>query len=227
MHGAPAEFLPDISGAPCVVRKALMVTVEVDPVRVESRLAAGEVACPSCPGGLLTGWGFARARHVVGVAEPIRPRRSRCRSCLVTHVLLPVTLLLRRAYVADLIWAAVVAKAAGGGHRLIGARAGIPVSTVRGWLRVMGGRGDVVRDWFLAVAVAAGVDVSIPKATGSAWGDAVAAVGAARAAIAARFGDGSILGAVTAASVAVACSSGRLLSPGWPPAPGVGSRNTN
>jgi hypothetical protein len=183
--------------------------------------------CPSCPGGVLTGWGFTRARRVVRVAELVRPRRSRCRACLVTHVLLPVTLLLRRAYAANLIWAAVVAKAAGGGHRLIGARLGVPAGTVRGWLRVIGVRADVVRHWFVAVAVAAGVDVSIPKATGSGCGDVLAAVGAARAAIAARFGDGSVLGAVTAARVAAGCSGGRLLSPGWPPAPGVGSRNTN
>jgi hypothetical protein len=146
---------------------------------------------------------------------------------LVTHVLLPVTLLLGRAYVADLIWTALVAKAAGGGHRLIGARLGIPVTTVRGWLRVMARRADVVRHWFVAVAVVAGVDVSIPKATGSGCGDVVAAAGAAREAIAARFGGQWVVGAVTAASVAVACSGGRLLSPGWPPAPGVGSRNTN
>ena len=32
----PACFLAETSGAPCVVRKALMVTVEVDPARVES-----------------------------------------------------------------------------------------------------------------------------------------------------------------------------------------------
>jgi hypothetical protein len=31
-----------------------MVTVEVDPVRVESRLAAGEIGCPGC-GGVLVG----------------------------------------------------------------------------------------------------------------------------------------------------------------------------
>ena len=98
--------------------------VEVDPERVESRLAGGEVSCPSCPDGVLVRWGFARARRVVGSAEPVRPRCSRCRTYAVTHVLLPVTLLLRRAHVAELIWAAVVAKAAGGGHRLIGARFG-------------------------------------------------------------------------------------------------------
>ena len=71
-----------------------MVTVEVDPERVESRLAGGEMSCPSCPDGVLVRWGFARARQVVGLVGPVRPRRSRCRGCAVTHVLLPVTLLL-------------------------------------------------------------------------------------------------------------------------------------
>src|ERR1700694_3023020 len=99
-----------------------MVTVEVDSARVESPLAAGEGACPSCSDGVLAGWGFARVRRVAGMAQPVRPRRSRCRRCAVTHVLLPVTLLLRRAYVADLIWAALVAKAAGGGHPVVGGR---------------------------------------------------------------------------------------------------------
>jgi hypothetical protein len=220
VHGAPAEFLAEISGAPCVVRKALMVTVEVDSVRVESRMSAGELCCPSCPDGVLAGWGFARPRRVVGMSVPVRPRRSRCRMCAVTHVLLPVTMLLRRAYLADLIWAALAAKACGGGHRRIAQRSGIPACTVRGWLRVLSRRADVVRDWFLAIAVAAGVDVSIPKATGTGCGDVIAAIGVARAAIAARFGDRSVLGAVTAAQVAVACTGGRLLCPGWPPMPG-------
>ncbi|MGO9103674.1 MAG: helix-turn-helix domain-containing protein [Mycobacterium sp.] len=199
-----------------------MVTVEVDPERVESRLSAGEMSCPSCPDGVLVRWGFARARQVVGLVGPVRPRRSRCRGCAVTHVLLPVTLLLRRAYVADLIWAAVVAKATGVGHRVIGARLGVPAGTVRGWLRVMTGRAQVVRHWFVAVAVAAGVDVSIPRATGSGCGDVLAAVGAAREAIATRFGDGSVIGAVTSARVAVGCSGARLLAPGWPAQPASG-----
>lgn len=198
------------------MRKALMVTVEVDSERVESRLAGGEVSCPSCPDGVLVRWGFARARRVVGVVELVRPRRSRCRGCAVTHVLLPVTLLLRRGYAAELIWAAVVAKAVGVGHRVIAARLRIPASTVRGWLRVITGRAQVVRHWFISVAVAAGVDVSIPKATGSGCGDVLAAVGVAREAIATRFGEGSVIGAVTPARVAVGCSGGRLLAPGWP-----------
>ncbi len=198
-----------------------MVTVEVDLERVESRLVGGEVACPSCSDGVLARWGFARIRRVAGAAEPLRPRRSRCRTCAVTHVLLPVTLVLRRAYVADLIWAALVAKAAGAGHRPIGVRLGIPGSTVRGWLRVIAGRAEVVRHWFISVAVAAGVDVSIPKATGSGCGDVIAAVCAATEALRARFVDGSFIGAVTPAQVAVAGSGARLLSPGWPPAPAL------
>ena len=88
-----------------------MVTVEVDPVRVESRLVAGELRCPSCRDGVLAGWGFARARRVEGLGDPVRPRRARCRSCLVTQVLLPVTLLLRRAYGAEQVWMALTARA--------------------------------------------------------------------------------------------------------------------
>jgi hypothetical protein len=192
-----------------------MVTVELDPGCVEFRLVGGKLLCPSCRDGVLVRWGFARARRVVGVDGLVRPRRSRCRGCLVTHVLLPVSLLLRRGYAAEVIWAVLKAKAAGGGHRVIAERAGVPACTVRGWLRVISRRVEAVRGWFLAVAVAAGVDVSIPAATGTAVGDVLAAVAAARAAIVGRFGE-SVLGAVTVSGVAVACSGGRLLSPGWP-----------
>ena len=195
-----------------------MVTVEVDPVCVESRLVAGELRCPSCLGGVLAGWGYARVRRVVGMVEPVRPRRSRCRSCGVTHVLLPVTLLLRRAYAAEVIWEALAAKAAGAGHRQIAARLGVAACTVRGWLRVIAARAEAVRHWFVAIALTAGVDVSIPKSTGSGCGDVLAAIIVAAEAITARFGPASVLGAVTAVAVAVAGSGGQLLCPGWPPA---------
>jgi hypothetical protein len=46
-------------------------------------------------------------------------------------------------------------------------------------------------------------------------------------ALAARFGGRPVIGAVTASQVAVVGSGGRLLSPGWPPAPGPGRCNTN
>ncbi len=117
----------------------IVVTVEADPVRVESRLAAGKVDCPGCLG-VLRPWGWARPRGGHGMGGVLRPRRARCADCLVTHVLLPVTLLLRRAYAADVIGAALLARAAGRGHRWIGLALGVPAVTVRGWLRVMAGR---------------------------------------------------------------------------------------
>jgi hypothetical protein len=194
-----------------------MVTVEVDPVRVESRLVAGGIGCPACGVGVLGGWGYARARQVEGLSDPVRPRRARCRSCMVTHVLLPVTVLLRRAYAGEWIWAALTARAEGAGHRRIGASLGVPAATVRGWLRRAAARLEQIRVWFLGVAVIAGVDVQIPDGTGCRWRDALAAVATATAAIRFRFGAGGLLGAVTPDRVAVAVSGGRLLAPGWSP----------
>ena len=126
-----------------------MVTVEADPVRVESRLAAGGIGCPTCRDGVLGGWGYARVRQIVGLGDPLRPRRARCRSCAVTHVLLPVTVLLRRAYAAERIWAALTARGEGSGHRRIGVSLGVPAATVRGWLRRAGSRLEAIRVWFL------------------------------------------------------------------------------
>lgn len=87
------------------------MTVEVDLVCVEFRLSAGEIGCPSCRDGVLGGWGYARVRQIEGLSDPVRPRRARCRACAVTHVLLPVTVLLRRAYAAKRIWAALIVRA--------------------------------------------------------------------------------------------------------------------
>lgn len=196
--------------------EAPVVTVEVDPVRVESRLAAGAIPCPACVGGVLGGWGHARVRRIEGLADLVRPRRARCRACAVTHVLLPVTVLLRRAYAAERIWGAFGARAEGLGHRRIAARLGVPAATVRGWLRRAAERIEAMRAWFLVVAVNVGVDVSIPDSAGCRWRDAVAAVDVAGAAIGYRFGRVGLLGAVTPAGVVVAVSGGLLLAPGWP-----------
>jgi hypothetical protein len=146
----------------------------------------------------------------------VRPRRARCGGCLVTHVLLPVTLLLRRGYAADVIGAALSARAAGRGHRWIGLALRVPAATVRGWLRRMAGRLDTTRVHLLRVAHRAGVDVPVPAALGCPWRDLLAAMGAATVAVIGRFGPLGVLGPVTAWQVAAACSAGRLLAPGWP-----------
>jgi hypothetical protein len=195
------------------------VTVEADPVLVETRLVGGLLACPGegCQESLRP-WGWARPRQVRGIAGTLRPRRARCGWCLVTHVLLPVTVLLRRAYAADVIGAAVTARADGAGHRPVGQRLRVPPATVRGWLRRLAERLEPTRVFLLRVAVRAGVDVAVPVAVGCPWRDLLAALAAATATLRGRFGLVGVLGPVTAWQVAAACSGGRLLAPGWPAA---------
>ncbi len=199
-----------------------VVTVSADSSVVESRLCAGQMLCPDCVVGVLGGWGFARSRSIVGAAGWLRPRRARCRDRRVTQVLLPVVLLLRRAYLAELVWAALRARVAGAGHRRIGALLSVPPPTVRGWLRRAAGRLEAVRTVFLQYAVAAGVDVQIPPSAGSGWADLVAAVAVAARSLSTRFAGGATSGGPSLALVAVAGSGGRLLSPGWPAATTVG-----
>lgn len=62
------------------MRGGIVVTVEADQVRVESRLLAGQVGCPGCPGALRP-WGWARPRGVRGIAGVLRPRRAHVGSC--------------------------------------------------------------------------------------------------------------------------------------------------
>jgi hypothetical protein len=133
-------------------------------------------------------------------------------------VLLPVTVLLRRAYAADVIGAAVTARAGGAGHRPAGQLLEVPAATVRGWLRRLSGRLEPARVFMVQVAVRAGVDVAVPTALGCGWRDLLAALEAATVAVTGRFGPVGVLGPVTAWQVAAACSGGRLLAPGWPPA---------
>jgi hypothetical protein len=133
-------------------------------------------------------------------------------------VLLPVTVLLRRAYAADVIGAAVTARVSGAGHRRVGQLLGVAAATVRGWLRRLAGRGEPTRVFLLQVAVRAGVDVAVPTALGCPWRDLLAALGAAAAALRGRFGAVGVLGPVTAWQVAAACSGARLVAPGWPAA---------
>jgi len=67
----------------------------------------------------------------------------------VTHVLLPVNALLRRADTAAVIVSALAAKArCGFGFRRIAADLGRPGETVRGWLRRFAERAEAVRSMF-------------------------------------------------------------------------------
>src|SRR5215207_2415912 len=145
-----------------------MLTVETDPVGVEERLRSGGLACPGC-GGVLAGWGRARARTVRDRDGEVRvvPRRSRCTGCRATHVLLPVLLLVRRADTATVIGVALAARASGGGHRGIAERLGRPPGTVRGWLRRFGTRVEAVRVVFTRQCRALAPDPVLPGPAGS------------------------------------------------------------
>src|ERR1019366_965510 len=68
-----------------------------------------------------------------------RPRRASCTGCAKTHVLLAAAWLSRRGDAVSVIGSALLAKAAGAGHRQIAALLGRPACTVRGWLRRFGG----------------------------------------------------------------------------------------
>lgn len=133
-------------------------------------------------------------------------------------MLLPVTVLLRRGYAAEVIGAALAARARGSGYRGIAEVLGVPAATVRGWLRVMRARLEAARNSLLQVAARAGVDWVVPKAQGCPWRDLLAALAVAKEAVTARFGRSGVLGPVTAWQVAVVCSGARLLAPGWPSA---------
>jgi Domain of unknown function (DUF6431)/Homeodomain-like domain len=194
-----------------------VLTVNGDGAAVERQLAGGELACPAC-GGVLGGWGRAAERVVRvlgGSGVRLRPRRSRCRRCGKTHVLLPAWCLLRRADAAEVIGAALEAAAAGGGHRRIAGLLGRPASTVRGWLRRFAGRAEAVRVFFTVLLARTAPDPVMPAGAAGPVAAAVSAVAGAAAAVAARW---PLVGGVPVWAAASAASGGLLLAPGWPAA---------
>ncbi len=191
-----------------------MLTVNGDRDVVERQLAAGELSCPSC-GGALGGWGSSVTRPVRQLGGPdelVTPRRSRCRRCRATHVLLPARMLCRRADAGAVIGRAAEEKATGAGYRKIAEGLGRPASTVRGWLRALARNAGRVRELFTSLAASLVTDPPLPAPGGSPLADAVAAVAAAAAAAA------LVPGTVAAArwELASAVTCGLLLAPSWP-----------
>jgi transcriptional regulator GlxA family with amidase domain len=131
----------------------------------------------------------------------------------VSHVLLPVFALVRRADLVEVIGAALSAKAAGAGSRTIAAVLGRPVETVRGWLRTFAGRAEALRAFFTVLLVDTGVDPVPPAQASSLFADAVSAVLGAVVAARSRW---PRVGEVPVWWWACAASAGRLLAPSWP-----------
>lgn len=127
----------------------------------------------------------------------------------MTHVLLAVSCLLRRADGVEVIGAALRAKAGGAGHRAIARSSGRPESTVRGWLRAFARNAETAR------SVLTGLLVQLDPLTGplpvrrSVFADAVEVVGVCAAAARRRLG---VVGAVSPWQLAAAVTCGRLLA---------------
>ncbi|MBA3720063.1 MAG: helix-turn-helix domain-containing protein [Nocardioidaceae bacterium] len=183
--------------------------VGTDLLEVDQLLTGGELRCPDCAGELRP-WGHARERGVRDetCVVALRPRRSWCAQCRCTHVLLPASGLVRRADTVAVIGRALLAKAAGAGHRSIAALLDRPVSTVRGWLRRFGARAEGLRVLFTALLHALDASAAAAGVTGSLFADALESLGLAAAAAARLFGPRP------AWQFAAAASSGLLLGPG-------------
>jgi hypothetical protein len=166
----------------------LMVSGDLD--RVEARLVGGELACPGCRGALAP-WGHARWRTLRDIDGEVRfrPRRSQCRSCGSTQVLLPDRCLLRRCDSAEVIGAALVEHAGGAGHRSIAQRLGRPPSTVRGWLRRFRRRAVELAAFFVQWLLVLAPASDPPAPMGSPVAEVIEAVGLATKAGRERFGE--------------------------------------
>ncbi len=193
-----------------------MHMVEADGPAVEEKLRAGDYACPACEGELRP-WGFARSRTVGRGADRvrIRPRRSRCKACLLTHVLLPVLCLLRRCDLAEMIGKGLALKVAGWGYRRIAASLGIPTSTAGDRGRRFGELAGHLRAYFTALTYFLDPSFGAIEARANLLTDALEAIVAAAGAAARAFGPAPLW------HFASGASSGRLLSntnPSLPPA---------
>lgn len=187
--------------------EASVIIVGTDPAAVETDLVAGRLVCSDC-GAVLRPWGHARTRELcrLSTSEWIRPRRGMCPGCGATHVLLPEDCLLRRRDEVGVIGAALTAKAGGRGHRRIAADLGREPSRVRRWLRGFGLAAEAIRAHFTRWAHALDPMLGPVVPTGSAFADAVEAIGTAAAAAVRR------LGPRPAWSLASVLSGGGLLA---------------
>ena len=189
-----------------------MLTVGNNTAGVEELLGNGLLSCPGC-GGRLGGWGHASRRPVFTagrVPVAVRPRRARCRSCGVTHVLLPAWLLSRRCDGTAVIGDMLARAARGQGFRGIAVSSGVPEGTVRGRLRRFRASAARVRGFFTRLAGVLALDPVPLDPAGSVLADAVVAVAAAASAARGRW---PAMITVPGWELAAVLTLGSLLSP--------------
>ena len=166
-----------------------MLIVGTDQAAVEADLKSGRLSCPSCQVGLRP-WGHGVDREVclLDRSEQRRFRRSICRPCRATHVLIPEDTLVRRRHAGEVIGAALTARAKGASHRRIANDLGVATSAVRGWLRAFAAKAVVLREHFVRWAHAMDPGHDDRSAGGSDFCDAVDAIGVFAIVAVRRFG---------------------------------------
>ncbi len=183
------------------------------PLPVDAYVAAGRrvefprPGCPSCAGPLVFWSGDWRYVRAAGRCRKVFVPRLRCARCGVSHVLLPAFVLAWRLDVAETV-GAVIAEVAGGGCgvRPAAARAGVPHTTARGWVRRFCARAGELGTAFAALAVELGGDAVRPPAEAARF---------ALAGIKAAFGAAAALPGWLAVGVwrfASSVSGGRLIA---------------
>ena len=119
----------------------------LDETRAQVDIAGSVLPCPGCTERLRR-WVFARPRSLRapgGGRVWLRPRRVRCTSCAVAHVLFPVIAPGRHGLAIDVVEQVLLARTQGRNHRTVGAvvpELEIPPDTVRGWIRRVSARAE-------------------------------------------------------------------------------------
>jgi hypothetical protein len=137
---------------------------------VDEYVAAGrEVSvprpdCPGCSAAMAFWSGYERSVRDGPAAVRIWIRRARCRTCRMTHALVPSFCLLGRLDVAEVIGAVTAAVVGDGrGVRPVATQADVPHTTARDWVRRFRRRAEVLAAAFAAVVVElAGSAPSLP-----------------------------------------------------------------
>src|SRR5438128_2251180 len=142
----PAQVRCLTGRAVCCARRRQVPTVGQVVAVVDAQLGSGLLRClgPGC-GGRLARWGFGMERDLVGLggaAERVRPRRALCAGCGVSRVLLPDSMLRRRQYGVEVIWAALLAAVRGRPWNQVAAQLGVAYTTARERLRAVARRAD-------------------------------------------------------------------------------------
>jgi len=119
--------------------------------------------CPSCDRPMVRWSGYFRTVRFETSDLRVFITRWRCRSCAVTHALLPAFCLSRRLHSSDVIGEVISEVADGsGGVRPAARRRDVVFETARGWVRRFRARAGEIAAGFAALCVELGGEVVTP-----------------------------------------------------------------